>query len=150
MFIMGQRSLNTEVVPKMGTHGFEYLTIVTLLALLQFIWLGVRVGAARGKYGISAPATTGHDLFERHYRVHYNTLEALVVFIPALWAFGYYIDQYGAAGLGVIYLIGRVIYAISYVKDPKARGMGMLVSSLPVYVLLLGGLGAAVWDLLVG
>ncbi|MEJ6593498.1 MAG: MAPEG family protein, partial [SAR86 cluster bacterium] len=131
-------SINTEVVRNMGMHGFEYLTIVTLLALIQFIWLGARVGAARGKYGVSAPATTGHDLFERHYRVHYNTLEALVVFLPALWAFGYYLGQYWAAGLGVVYLVGRVIYAISYVKDPKSRGMGMLLSSLPVYILLLG------------
>ncbi|MEJ6683967.1 MAG: MAPEG family protein [SAR86 cluster bacterium] len=143
-------SINTEVVRNMGMHGFEYLTIVTLLALIQFIWLGARVGAARGKYGVSAPATTGHDLFERHYRVHYNTLEALVVFLPALWAFGYYLGQYWAAGLGVVYLVGRVIYAISYVKDPKSRGMGVLLSSLPVYILLLGGLGAAIWDLLVG
>lgn len=72
------------------------------------------------------------------------------MFLPALWAFGYYLGQYWAAGLGVVYLVGRVIYAISYVKDPKSRGMGMLLSSLPVYILLLGGLGAAIWDLLVG
>ena len=134
----------------MGMLDSELLTIVTLLALIQFIWFGFRVGAARGKYGISAPATTGHDLFERHYRVHYNTLEALVVFLPALWAFGSYVSEYWAAGLGVVYLVGRVVYALSYVKDPQGRGLGMLLSSLPVYVMLLGGLGWAICDHMIG
>ncbi|MDG1305320.1 MAG: MAPEG family protein, partial [Pseudomonadales bacterium] len=84
----------------------ELLTIVTLLALFEFVWLGTRVGMARGKFGVSAPATTGNEEFERHYRVHYNTLEQLVLFIPSLWAFGYYVGQFWAAGLGAIYLIG--------------------------------------------
>ena len=64
----------------------QLLTIVTMLALIEFIWLGVRVGGARAKYSVPAPATTGDEMFERHYRVHYNTLEQLIVFVPALWA----------------------------------------------------------------
>ncbi len=126
----------------------ELLTIVTLLALLEFVWLGTRVGMARGKFGVSAPATTGNEEFERHYRVHYNTLEQLVLFIPSLWAFGFYVGQFWAAGLGVIYLIGRVIYALAYVKDPASRGPGMLLSVIPCYVMLLGGLAAAAWQYL--
>ena len=126
----------------------ELLTIVTLLALFEFVWLGTRVGMARGKFGVSAPATTGNEEFERHYRVHYNTLEQLVLFIPSLWAFGYYVGQFWAAGLGVIYLVGRVIYALAYVKDPASRGPGMLLSVIPCYVMLLGGLAAAAWQYL--
>ena len=126
----------------------ELLTIVTLLALFEFVWLGTRVGMARGKFGVSAPATTGNEEFERHYRVHYNTLEQLVLFIPSLWAFGYYVGQFWAAGLGAIYLIGRVIYALAYVKDPASRGLGMLLSVIPCYVMLLGGLAAAAWQYL--
>ena len=126
----------------------ELLTIVTLLALFEFVWLGTRVGMARGKFGVSAPATTGNEEFERHYRVHYNTLEQLVLFIPSLWAFGYYVGQFWAVGLGAIYLIGRVIYALAYVKDPASRGPGMLLSVIPCYVMLLGGLAAAAWQYL--
>ena len=126
----------------------ELLTIVTLLALFEFVWLGTRVGMARGKFGVSAPATTGNEEFERHYRVHYNTLEQLVLFIPSLWAFGYYVGQFWAAGLGAIFLIGRVIYALAYVKDPASRGLGMLLSVIPCYVMLLGGLAAAAWQYL--
>lgn len=127
-------------------YSMELLTIVTLLALLEFVWLGTRVGMARGKFGVTAPATTGNEEFERHYRVHYNTLEQLVLFIPSLWAFGYYVGQFWAAGLGAIYLIGRMIYALAYVKDPASRGPGMLLSVIPCYVMLLGGLAAAAWQ----
>jgi len=126
----------------------ELLTIVTLLALLEFVWLGTRVGMARGKYGVNAPATTGNEIFERHYRVHYNTLEQLIIFIPSLWAFGFYIGQFWAAGLGVIYLLGRIIYALAYIKDPGSRGPGMLLSVIPCYIMLLGGIVGAAWQYL--
>lgn len=125
----------------------QLLTIVTMLALIEFIWLGIRVGSARARYSVPAPATSGDEMFERHYRVHYNTLEQLIVFVPALWAFGYYVHLYTAVVLGVIYLAGRVVYALSYVKDPKGRGLGFLLSALPVYIMLLGGLAGAIWEL---
>jgi len=122
----------------------ELLTIVTLLALLELIYFSVRVGGARVKYEITAPATTGNEMFERHYRVHYNTLEQLIVFLPALWAFGYYIGQYWAAGFGVIFLIGRLIYAVTYVKDPASRSAGALLTIIPSYLMVIGALVGAV------
>jgi uncharacterized membrane protein YecN with MAPEG domain len=128
----------------------ELLSIITMLALLEFIWMSIRVGAARGKYNIKAPAIAGDEMFERHYRVHYNTLEQLVVFLPALWAFGYYVGEEWAAGLGCVYLVGRIIYAITYVKDPAKRGPGFLLSVLPAWILLLGSLVGAVWRLVTG
>ena len=78
------------------------------------------------------------------FRVHYNTLEKLIVFLPALWLFGYYVGQYYAAALGVIYLIGRLMYAMSYVRDPSSRGLGTLISELPSLVMVLGGLVAVI------
>jgi glutathione S-transferase len=127
-----------------------FLTIVTLLAVLEFVVFGLLVGMARGKYDVQAPATTGNELFERQYRIHYNTLEQLVVFIPGLWAFGYFIDEFWGAGIGVIYIVGRIVYARAYNKDPAARGNGMLLSVIPSYLLVLGGLGAAIWSLVPG
>jgi len=126
----------------------EFLTIVTLLAILEFIVLGLLVGMARGKYDIAAPATTGNELFERQYRVHYNTLEQLIIFLPGLWAFGIFVNEYWAAGIGCVYLIGRIVYANAYVKDPASRGTGMILSVLPSYTLILGGLGGAIWALI--
>ncbi|MEX0941800.1 MAG: MAPEG family protein [Pseudomonadales bacterium] len=125
----------------------ELLTIVTMLALLEVIVFGSMAGYARGKYGVRAPATTGHEMFERHYRVHYNTIEQLVIFLPALWAFGYYIGQYWAAGVGMIYVIGRIIYAVTYIKDPATRGVGTLLSVIPCWILVLGALVGAVIQL---
>ncbi|MGO9424148.1 MAG: MAPEG family protein [Steroidobacteraceae bacterium] len=121
-----------------------YVDIVTALALLQFIVFGFRVGGARGKYGIKAPATTGNEVFERYFRVQQNTLELLVAFIPGLYLFAHYFNPLWAAAIGLIYLIGREIYAASYVKDPAKRSAGFGLSSLPTLILVAGGLiGAA-------
>ena len=125
-----------------------YLTIVTLLAALEFIVFGLLVGMARGKYDVQAPATTGNEFFERQYRIHYNTLEQLIVFIPGLWAFGCFVDELWGAGIGLIYIIGRIVYARAYNNDPAARGTGMLMSVIPSYLLILGGLGGAIWSLI--
>ncbi|MAI53369.1 MAG: hypothetical protein CMP96_03320 [Gammaproteobacteria bacterium] len=124
----------------------ELVGAVTLLALLQFVVMGIMVGRARGLYGVKAPATTGHEQFERWFRVHYNTLEKLIVFLPSLWLFGYYVGQYYAAGLGGIYLVGRLLYALTYIRDPATRGLGTLLSDLPMVIMLLGGLIAIILE----
>ncbi len=123
----------------------ELVAIVTALALVQFIFFGMMVGRARGLYGVEAPATTGNDMFERHYRVHYNTLEQLVIFLPGLWLFSIYVGSMWAAGIGAVFLVGRVIYGIAYIKDPGTRGLGMILTVLPCWILLLGGLVGAIW-----
>jgi len=84
----------------------EYIWLVTLLAAVQCVVFGVLTGAARAKGGVQAPAISGNELFERRFRVHYNTLEQLVGFLPGLWAFAMFISELAAAILGVIYLIG--------------------------------------------
>ena len=118
--------------------------IVLALALVQFLFFCFAVGKARGTYKIAAPATTGNEMFERYFRVQMNTLEMLVIFIPATLISAQYFGAYIVAGLGVVYLIGRMIYFTSYVKDPKSRSMGYGLSALPVVALLAGALVGAV------
>lgn len=124
-----------------------YVDIVTALALLQFIVFGFRVGKARGTYGIKAPATTGNDIFERYFRVQQNTLEQLVLFVPGLYLFCHYGNPLWAATLGVVYLVGREIYAATYVKNPAKRSLGYALTALPIIFLLVGGLLGAVLHL---
>jgi glutathione S-transferase len=118
--------------------------IVVGLALAQFLFFCFAVGKARGTYKVAAPATTGNEVFERYFRVQMNTLELLVIFVPSILLFGQYFGAYVATALGVIYLIGRLIYFTSYVKDPKSRSMGYGLSALPVMVLLVGAIFGAI------
>lgn len=125
-----------------------YVHIVIVLALLEFFYFSLEVGRARSRYNVPAPATTGNELFERYFRVHMNTLELLVMFIPAALLFGLYLNPYLAAGLGVVYLVGRLIYLFAYVKEPKKREVGFALSIVPILILMLGaifGAARAVW-----
>jgi glutathione S-transferase len=115
-----------------------YVALVTVLALLEYQFFGIMVGRARGRYSIAAPATTGHEVFERYFRVHMNTLEQLALFLPALWIFGYYVSEVWAAGLGTIWIVGRAIYCMLYVKEPKSRTLGFALTALPMLAMLLG------------
>jgi len=119
--------------------------IVTVLALLQFVVFGALVGRARGKYGIHAPSVSGHEMFERYYRVQMNTLELLVVFVPSLWLAARYWSPLVVAAIGAIYLVGRVLYLRAYVSEPAKRGIGFVLSIGPAILLLLATLvGAAI------
>ncbi len=122
----------------MSNHAL--VSLVTLVSLMVFFWTGLRVGRARGTYGIKAPATTGHEEFDRHFRVQMNTLEGLVIFLPALWLFAVFGNEQIAAGLGVVWIIGRVLYAVTYVADPSKRSAGFGISALAMLALLLGAL----------
>ena len=121
-----------------------YLAIVTLLALIEFLVFGTLVGRARGKYGIKAPATSGSAEFERYFRVHQNTQEQLVIFLPALWIFGQLVSPTWGAALGVVFLVGRAVYAAGYYADPEKRGPGFLIGALANFALILGGLWGAI------
>jgi glutathione S-transferase len=118
--------------------------IVMGLALAQYMYFTFAVGGARGRFGVKAPATSGHEVFDRYFRVQMNTLELIVVLIPALLLFATYVDARIAAGLGAVYIIGRFMYFRSYITDPPKRGLGYGLSLLPITVLLIGGIiGAA-------
>jgi glutathione S-transferase len=114
----------------------EAVAIVTILALIQYTYFGIQVGGAHQKYGVKVPAMSGDQQFERVNRVHQNTLEQLLVLIPALWMYAYFVNPLWGAGLGVVYLIGRFIYSSAYKKDPSSRSLGFMLSFLPSTVML--------------
>lgn len=122
----------------------SYAIIVMGLALVQYLYFGFRVGGARERFGVKAPAVSGNEEFERVFRVQQNTLELLVALLPSLWMFATFLSAKVAAVLGLIYLVGRVLYFVGYTKDPAKRSIGFGLSFLPIAVLLLGGLYGAV------
>jgi hypothetical protein len=125
-----------------------WVEIVALLAVVQLLIFGILVARARATYGIKAPATVGHEIFERYYRVQTNTIETLVVFLPALWISAKYWPPRYVAAIGVVYLVGRTLYWRSYVRDPSQRSLGYALSALPALVLIAAGLAGAVRALL--
>ena len=118
----------------------ELIVLVTLLVIVEYFYLSLMVGKCRSQTGISAPSIIGDEKFERVFRVQQNTLEQLIMFFPALWIFGYYVSAEIGAGLGMLFLIGRILYARGYVQHPDKRGPGFILGSLSLLVLLLGGL----------
>ena len=121
-----------------------YVLIVVSLALLQFMVFGIAVGRARYKYHCPAPATAGNEMFERYFRGQMNTLEQLIIFLPAIFLFAQQVSALWAAGLGAVYLVGRTLYFVGYVRDPKSRGLGFLLTMIANTVLVVGTLVAAV------
>ena len=105
------------------------LDIVTLLALLEYFVLGFMVGRARETYGVQAPATTGNPDFERYFRVHANTLEALIVFIPALWIFSLAVNYHIGVALGLLFVIARIVYARGYLSAASKRSTGAIATA---------------------
>ncbi|HET9034125.1 MAG TPA: MAPEG family protein [Dokdonella sp.] len=122
--------------------------LLIVLALSQYIFFTVRVGKARGTYGISAPATTGNPVFERFYRVQTNTLEMLIMLIPSTWIASSYWNPIFVAAMIVIYLVGRQIYYASYIKEPKKRSLGFFLTVLPIFILLISAATGALMSLL--
>jgi uncharacterized MAPEG superfamily protein len=117
-----------------------YVTIIAMLALIEYQYFGIMVGAARGRGGVEAPAVSGDPTFERAFRAHQNTLEQLVVFLPALYASAYFVsDTYAVLG-GVVFMTGRAIYFRAYMAAAEKRGPGMVVTMIGNVALVLGGL----------
>jgi uncharacterized membrane protein YecN with MAPEG domain len=112
------------------------IELVTVLALLQFLYFAILVSRARERLGVKAPATTGNEEFERYLRVQMNTLELLILFLPALWLAVAHVAALWLALLGALYLIGRFIYLRAYVSDPSKRSLGFGLSAAPILALL--------------
>jgi glutathione S-transferase len=123
---------------------FPLTAIVTAIALIVYVWVSLKVGGARAKYGVKAPNIDGPPEFLRVFRVQQNTLEQLALFVPSLWLFAAAWGDTLAAVIGIIWSIGRVIYAMSYYQAAEKRGAGFGLTFLPSVVLLLGGLIGAV------
>lgn len=121
--------------------------LLIVLALFQYIFFAMQVGKARQTYAVSAPATSGNPIFERYYRVQGNTLEMLILLLPSVWIAASYWNPLFVAAMIAIYLIGRQIYFSAYIKDPKKRSMGFLLTILPIFVLLISAVVGAVMSL---
>lgn len=115
-------------------------SLITALTLLVYQVLAVNVGRARAKYKVLPPQMTGEPDFERVLRVQQNTLEQLVFFLPLLWLFSFYVSPLWGAGIGAVWLVGRIVYAWGYYQAAEKRTIGFGISSISGIVLLLGSL----------
>lgn len=122
----------------------NYVDLIALLAVAQLLFFSILVGRARGLYGVRAPAVSGHEMFERAYRVQMNTLELMVAFLPVLYVAARYWPLPWVAGVGAVYLVGRFIYWRSYTAAPASRALGFALSIIPILALLIGALAAIV------
>lgn len=129
-------------------EAYAWTALITLLALIVYFLTSMGVGRARHTYKIAAPSVSGHDMFERHYRVQMNTLEWLPIFLPSLWLFALCWGDQLAAGIGAFWVLGRIIYMLTYVRDPKTRSLGFAMQGLSALALLVGALICVVQTLL--
>ena len=118
----------------------EYVVAVVMLALLQYTWFGIEVGRARGRFEVPAPATIGHENFERFFRAHQNTTEQLVVFLPAMFACAYLVNETLAAAMGLLFVIGRLMYFRGYTSPEKSRSLGFGLGLIANTVMILATL----------
>lgn len=121
----------------------DLVALVAGLALLEYSVFLFLCGQARGRFEVPAPATTGHPIYERYYRVQMNTIEQLVLFLPGLFGFAWYVSEPGAVGLGGLFLVGRALYARGYVADPARRGPGFALTLLANLALVVGAIAGA-------
>ncbi len=121
---------------------------VVSLLLLQYLAFGMMVGMARARCKVSAPATTGNPEFERYYRVQMNTLEQLIIVIPAMWFFAVMISGLYAAILGMVFFVGRILYARGYTQAAEKRSAGFGIGYLATIILVLGIAGKSLMVLI--
>jgi uncharacterized membrane protein YecN with MAPEG domain len=122
-------------------QAYAYVAMVTLLTALVCFWMALQVARTRSRIGILAPAMTGDPLLERTIRAHLNMVEWLPIFLPSLWLFALYWNPNVAAALGLLWIVGRIVYFVGYVAAPTKRFPGFLIQSLAVFALLLGAFG---------
>lgn len=128
----------------------HYTALVTLLAIALYFYTGILVAKARGKYGVKAPATTGNPDFERMFRVQMNTLEWMPIFLPLLWLFAIYVNDWGAALLGLVWIAGRVLYIRGSSAAADKRHRGFSIQAFASSALLIGALVGIILKLVHG
>lgn len=124
----------------------QYVAFVTLLLISQYVVFVGLCGKARASSGIKAPAVSGDETFERAYRVQMNTMEQLIIALPAMWVCAMFFSATVAAAGGMAFFLGRLLYRNAYVRDPESRGTGMIIGFLASIVMILCGF----WGVLTG
>jgi glutathione S-transferase len=130
---------------EVAVQSYYFVAIVTLLAGLVCFWMALTVSRAHSKTGILAPTMVGDPYLERCIRAHTNTLEWMPMFLPAMWLFAVYWNSRWAAILGVLWIIGRIVYFLGYVAAPTKRFPGFFIQSVAVFALSLGVMGRIVY-----
>jgi glutathione S-transferase len=126
---------------------YHFTALVTCLAALLYLFTSIQVARARAAYAVKLPAISGHPDFERVFRVQMNTLEWMPIFLPSLWLFAIYISDAIAAVLGLIWIVGRILYMVGYMRAVEKRGPGFAIQALACIALWLGAFGAIIWRL---
>jgi glutathione S-transferase len=129
---------------------YNYVVIVSALALLTYYFTLLMAGLARGRFRVEVPSHSGPPEYERYVRAHQNTLEHLALFLPGLWLFAYAVSPIWAAGIGLIWPFARIGYALGYHKDAKRRLPWLYLSMPPIYIFVLGSLIAGVLKMMGG
>ena len=124
---------------------YHFTALATCLAIAVYFYSSILVSQARGKFGVKVPATSGNADFERVFRAQMNTLEWLPIFLPSLWLFAIYVGDGIAALLGLVWVIGRILYILGYAQATAKRGPGFYVQALAAMALWTGALGTIVW-----
>jgi glutathione S-transferase len=127
---------------------FQFTALVTLLSILFYFFTSIQVSKARAAFGIKVPAISGNPDFERVFRVQMNTLEWMPIFLPSLWLFAFYISDALAAALGLVWIIGRILYLTGYSQAAAKRGLGFGIQGVAALLLWVGALGAIIWRLI--
>jgi len=128
----------------------HYTALVTLAAVALYFWTGLAVANARQKFGVSAPATSGQPDFDRVFRVQQNTLEWMPIFLPLHWFFVLYINDWGAALLGLVWIVGRILYIRGYTQAADKRHKGFAMQAFACGALLIGTLAGIIWRMVNG
>ena|SRR5437588_7128951 len=126
---------------------YHFTALVTCLAILVYFYSSILVSRARGKFGVKLPAISGKPDFERVFRAQMNTLEWLPIFLPSLWLFAIYINDGIAAALGLVWVVGRILYVFGYAKAVEKRNRGFAIQASAAIILWVGSLGAIAWRL---
>lgn len=119
---------------------YAYPGIVSALALLVYYFTLFKAGMARGRFNVPAPSHDGPEEYQRYVRAHLNTLEHLALFLPGIWLFAFAVSPVWAAGIGIIWPIGRLMYALGYYENADKRSIGLYISMPPIYIFVLGSL----------
>ena len=129
---------------------YHFTALVTLLAILVYFYSSVLVSRARRTFGVKLPAISGNPDFERVFRAQMNTLEWLPIFLPALWLFAVYLSDGIAAAIGLVWVIGRIIYVLGYAQAVAKRSLGFAIQATAGIALWVGAFGAIVWRIVQG
>src|SRR5207237_5667732 len=124
---------------------YHYTALVTVLAVAFYFVTSTQVARARIKYGVKLPAISGNEDFERVFRVQMNTLEWLPIFLPSLWLFAIYVGDQVAAAIGLLWIVGRIVYMIGYTQATERRSPGCFIQALACAILLFGAFGTIAW-----